>query len=245
MKINVFFLVCFVLLLSACGTSVYAPINEVMDPVSKEKELNTSVTFNHGSSERYQFGVCYSPINSLAINYSGIFSRVQNTQSLALGYYKPFSIKSENQYAFYDFYTGFTTGQHNDFENVYITGGSVLYKLLGEGNQYFGQTGIHLKIRKIQFDLNFKLNFMDWKKFTVFGDKGTFSEFVNYDVSKIDKIYESGMKFTFTDGTMKVYTGLNISYFDSLGFYDYGNYFTGISYDIGQLIYKKRLNQIK
>ncbi|MFM2392458.1 MAG: hypothetical protein RLZZ546_435, partial [Bacteroidota bacterium] len=139
MKIYFLFIVCLVLIFNSCGTSVYAPINEVVDPSSQRGELNTSLTFNHGSAERYQVAVNYSPINNIAINYSGFLGQIQQSHSLAIGSYRVLRKKVENQYVFGDFYTGIVIGKHNAFksENFMSSASEIQTKLIGEANQYF------------------------------------------------------------------------------------------------------------
>lgn len=239
MKKNIWFIVCFLILHNSCGLGLYAPINEVIDPASQKNDFNLAAGFNHATYERYQIAACYSPFQNFAITYSGIYSNAQKSNSFALGLYHKLDKTSEEKYFFADFYTGFTMGKNTIERNAFTTL-FVKAKLVGFSNQFYGQTGLHFKRKKIQFDLNLKLNFLDWKKFDVYEDPTIFKEFVDYNIGKVDRLFESSIRSTYSKRFHKIYLGLGTSYFNSFGLYDSGNFFAGYICEFGKIFKKNK-----
>lgn len=162
----------FFIFLTACGYSIYNPIDESSTSVSKKGDLKLNAGFIQLASSAPRVGIGYSPINHIGVNYNGIFNELLTSNSIALGFYQNLH-REKNTSAgknktmpkrlnYFDFYAGISHVNSKYFE---INFADFPAKILDANMiKYHFQLAHHYSKNKICFDLGMRLAFLDFYK---------------------------------------------------------------------------------
>lgn len=194
----------------SCNDNLYIPVNEVIDPANKVKQIKVTAASNSMSYFRPQVGISYSPINKFNITYNNFYSYAQKSNSLVVGYYHNIYEEDKTKInSTLEFNVGYGLGSNRTASGYDFDFDQTTYK--GDYQKLFLQLGFLKSIKSFEIKLNLRSVFLDWSKLTLIIDQSNnLGEYTNYlENIKLEdpyKFQEASIKISANKNALKLFT---------------------------------------